>query len=68
MIISGGNTVYPREVEDMLITHPSVTGVCVIGIPDELPTSACGTVLRREVRARYWSGDRSIAGDRSESR
>ena len=113
MIISGGNNVYPREVEEVLITHPSVAGVCVIGIPDEywgeavhavvvpepgtapsagelidfcgahmagykkpknvdfvdeLPISAYGKVLRREVRARYWSGGRSIAGGGSELR
>ncbi|MGQ0631287.1 MAG: class I adenylate-forming enzyme family protein [Sporichthyaceae bacterium] len=107
MIISGGNNVYPREVEEVLITHPSVAGVCVVGIPDdywgeavhavvvletgaeatpkelidfcagymagykkpknvdfvdELPTSAYGKILRREVRATYWSTDRAIAG------
>ncbi len=107
MIISGGNNVYPREVEEVLITHPAVAGVCVIGIPDdywgeavhavvvleagaeatpkelidycagfmagykkpknvdfvdELPTSAYGKILRREVRATYWGGDRAIAG------
>jgi acyl-CoA synthetase (AMP-forming)/AMP-acid ligase II len=107
MIISGGNNVYPREVEEVLITHPSVAGVCVVGIPDEywgeavhavvvpepgttptakelidycagflagykkpkdidfvddLPTSAYGKILRREVRARYWATDRAIAG------
>lgn len=107
MIISGGNNVYPREVEEVLITHPSVAGVCVVGIPDEywgeavhavvvpepgtaptakelidycagfmagykkpknvdfvdeLPTSAYGKILRREVRAKYWATDRAIAG------
>ena len=107
MIISGGNNVYPREVEEVLITHPAVAGVCVVGIPDdywgeavhavvvpeagqsptakelidycagfmagykkpknvdfvsELPTSAYGKILRREVRARYWATDRAIAG------
>jgi acyl-CoA synthetase (AMP-forming)/AMP-acid ligase II len=107
MIISGGNNVYPREVEDVLITHPAVAGVCVVGIPDaywgeavhavvvptpgttptaaesidycagfmagykkpkdvdfvdELPTSAYGKALRRDVRARYWATERVIAG------
>ncbi|MGQ0626256.1 MAG: acyl-CoA synthetase [Sporichthyaceae bacterium] len=107
MIISGGNNVYPREVEEVLITHPSVAGVCVVGIPDDywgeavhavvvpepgasptaqelidfcagfmagykkpknvdfvdaLPTSAYGKILRREVRASYWSTERAIAG------
>jgi long-chain acyl-CoA synthetase len=34
MIISGGNNVYPREVEEVLIQHPAVRNVVVIGIPD----------------------------------
>jgi acyl-CoA synthetase (AMP-forming)/AMP-acid ligase II len=34
MIISGGVNIYPREVEDVLIAHPAVSDVAVIGIPD----------------------------------
>jgi fatty-acyl-CoA synthase len=34
MIISGGVNIYPREVEDMLITHPKVADAAVFGIPD----------------------------------
>ncbi|MBX3706242.1 MAG: acyl-CoA synthetase [Pseudomonadales bacterium] len=34
MIISGGVNVYPREVEDVLLTHPAVADVAVFGIPD----------------------------------
>ncbi|MFR9801175.1 acyl-CoA synthetase [Pseudonocardia sp. RS010] len=34
MIISGGVNIYPREVEDVLVTHPSVLDVAVIGVPD----------------------------------
>jgi fatty-acyl-CoA synthase len=36
MIIRGGNNVTPREVEDVLRTHPAVDDVCVVGIPNEL--------------------------------
>jgi long-chain acyl-CoA synthetase len=34
MIISGGANIYPREVEEVIATHPSVAEVSVIGIPD----------------------------------
>jgi len=34
MIISGGVNIYPREVEDVLILHPAVVDVAVVGIPD----------------------------------
>jgi long-chain acyl-CoA synthetase len=34
MIISGGNNVYPREVEEVIIGHPAVKMVVVLGIPD----------------------------------
>ncbi len=35
MIIVGGFNVYPRDVEDILYTHPMVELVAVVGIPDE---------------------------------
>ncbi|MCZ6856691.1 MAG: class I adenylate-forming enzyme family protein [Gemmatimonadetes bacterium] len=36
MIIRGGYNIYPREVEDILRTHPGVGDVCVFGIPNEI--------------------------------
>jgi fatty-acyl-CoA synthase len=36
MIIRGGNNVTPREVEDVLRTHPAVDDVCAVGVPNEL--------------------------------
>jgi fatty-acyl-CoA synthase len=35
MIVSGGFNVFPREVEDVIATHPGVAQVAVIGVPDE---------------------------------
>jgi len=35
MIISGGENIYSREVEDILYTHPAVADAAVIGVPDE---------------------------------
>ncbi|HHT46519.1 MAG TPA: acyl--CoA ligase [Firmicutes bacterium] len=35
MIICGGYNIYPREIEDLLYTHPAVLEAAVIGIPDE---------------------------------
>ena len=34
VIISGGTNIYPREVEEALLTHPSVAEASVIGAPD----------------------------------
>ncbi len=35
MIIRGGENIYPREIEEFLHTHPKISDVQVIGIPDE---------------------------------
>lgn len=34
MVISGGENIYPREVEEVLLAHPAVSQAAVIGIPD----------------------------------
>ena len=35
MIIRGGENIYPREIEEFIITHPKVRDVQVIGVPDK---------------------------------
>ena len=35
MIISGGANIYPRDVEEVLLRHPAVLDVAVIGLPSE---------------------------------
>ncbi|MCA1453737.1 AMP-binding protein [Bradyrhizobium sp. BRP22] len=34
LIIRGGENIYPREIEDLLYTHPAILGASVVGIPD----------------------------------
>ncbi len=35
MIIRGGFNIYPREIEEVLLTHPAISLAAVIGIPDD---------------------------------
>jgi acyl-CoA synthetase (AMP-forming)/AMP-acid ligase II len=35
MIVSGGENVFPIEIENLLLEHPGVSEVCVVGMPDE---------------------------------
>ncbi len=48
MIISGAENIYPKEIEDLLMSHPGVREVAVIGIPDEIyGESVCAVVVVR---------------------
>lgn len=52
MYISGGSNVYPREVEEVLLTHPGVAEVAILGIPDEKwGEIGVAVVVRREGEA-----------------
>lgn len=41
MVISGGENVYPAEIEDVLHSHPAVGEAAVVGIPDDRFGEAC---------------------------
>jgi acyl-CoA synthetase (AMP-forming)/AMP-acid ligase II len=48
MILTGGENVYSREVEDVLAEHPGVQDVAVIGVPDETwGENVCAVVVRQ---------------------
>jgi fatty-acyl-CoA synthase len=52
MYISGGSNVYPREVEEVLLTHPGVAEVAVLGVPDDKwGEVGVAVVVRREATA-----------------
>jgi acyl-CoA synthetase (AMP-forming)/AMP-acid ligase II len=46
LIITGGANVYPREVEEVLLLHPGVLEVAVIGVPDRLWGESVMAVVR----------------------
>ena len=50
MIISGGVNIYPQETENLLITHPKVADVAVIGVPNE----EMGEEVKAVVQPRDW--------------
>ncbi|GHG46670.1 AMP-binding protein [Streptomyces griseocarneus] len=65
MIIRGGENVYPREIEEFLHTHPKISDVQVVGVPDEKygeEIMACvilrdpADTLTRDELARYCRG------------
>ncbi|MGA2862800.1 MAG: AMP-binding protein [Steroidobacteraceae bacterium] len=35
LIISGGENIYPAEIENVLLEHPAIVEACVVGCPDE---------------------------------
>jgi fatty-acyl-CoA synthase len=54
MYISGGSNVYPREIEEKILTHPAIAEVAILGVPDrtwgEVGVAVC--VLRAQADVR----------------
>ena len=52
MYISGGSNIYPREVEEKILTHPAIGEVAVLGVPDpfwgEVGVAVCVAARRRK--------------------
>ncbi len=49
MIISGGENIYPAEVENVILSHESVLEVAVIGLPDEKwGETVCAVLVKNE--------------------
>lgn len=49
MVIRGGENIYPREIEEYLLTHPDILDVQCVGIPDEkYGEELCAWIVLRE--------------------
>ena len=46
MIIRGGENIYPREIEAVLLSHPGVAEVAVVGVPDRFWGEVVGAAIR----------------------
>lgn len=62
MYISGGSNVYPRECEELLLTHPGVAEVAVLGVPDRhWGEIGVAVVVRRDAHAPAVDADALLA-------
>lgn len=65
MIISGGENIYPREVEEAILHHPAVADAAVIGVPDDhWGESVLAFVVARDGETLDESGLIEFCGDR----
>ncbi|BDI04706.1 acyl-CoA synthetase [Sphaerotilus microaerophilus] len=61
MYISGGSNVYPRECEDLLLEHPGIAEVAVLGVPDRTWGEVGVAVVVRRDGATPVTGDELLA-------
>ena len=59
MIISGGVNIYPQEAENVLINHPKVADVAVIGVPNE----DFGEEVKAVIQPIHWSDATPALGE-----
>jgi len=57
MIVSGGENIYPAEVESALFGHPAIADVAVIGVPDERWGEAVKAIVVLKPGARLATAD-----------
>ncbi|MFI4999063.1 MAG: fatty acid--CoA ligase [Reyranellales bacterium] len=57
MIVSGGENIYPAEVESALFGHPGVADVAVIGVPDDRWGEAVKAIVVKKPGARVTPGE-----------
>ena len=52
MIIRGGQNIYPAEIENLLLPHPRIAAVAIVGMPDPvMGERACAYVVPRPGQA-----------------
>ena len=68
MIVSGGENIYPAEVESALFGHPAVADVAVIGVPDERWGEAVKAVVVKKPDADVTAGRADRLGARTDRR
>jgi fatty-acyl-CoA synthase len=65
MIIRGGENIYPREIEEVLIGHPAVADASVLGVPDDYYGEVVGAAIRPAPSGDEGSADEhGVPGDR----
>jgi fatty-acyl-CoA synthase len=62
MIIRGGENIYPREIEEVLIAHPAVADASVLGVPDDYYGEVVGAAIRPAAPSPA-SGNGNLDGD-----